>query len=473
MKLRSIMTLFGCTLLAACALRAPKIESVQLRREAPLSIDDFQAGDWPAADWWRRYQDPTLDALIAGALQGAPTLQTADARFAVARQSAQITGAVEGVQMDANAAMQRQRLSDNGLFPPQLLGFNWYNQADIGITASYTFDWWGKQRASIAAAIDEAHASQAESSAAALVLASEIADHYFGWQMDQARMALAQQRLSILERHAAITALRVKADIEAADTAQTNAQNLAATRSDVAMLQGSTRLHVMALAALLGRAPNELPTLTPRTLPDIPTGLPANARIDLIARRPDIAASRWRVEAAKQNLVVARADYFPDMTVHALAGLSSIDLSNLLQYGSRVPTLGVAIHLPLFDSGLRSARFGARQAALQSAIASYNEAIIGAAREVAVAASNTLQISAQRRERETQLAASTALQKTAAARVSAGITDIRPQLLAELALVVERDALTQLKLAALSADIALQRALGGGYEFKAEAHEHN
>ena len=72
-------------------------------------------------------------------------------------------------------------MSDNGLIPPQLLGFHWYNQADLGLQASYTFDWWGKQRDAVEAAVDQAHAAQADRSAAALVLASSIADTYFGW----------------------------------------------------------------------------------------------------------------------------------------------------------------------------------------------------------------------------------------------------------------------------------------------------
>ena len=92
------------------------------------------------------------------------------------------------------AISSRQRLSDNGLFPPDLLGFTWYNQMDLGLQASYTFDWWGKQRDAVEAAMDEAHASQADRSAAALMLASSVADTYFGWQADQSRLALARER---------------------------------------------------------------------------------------------------------------------------------------------------------------------------------------------------------------------------------------------------------------------------------------
>ncbi len=465
------------SLLAACALKPPVIDDPQLRHDAPLAtdvatdkgVDGIQPGAWPAVDWWKRYQDPTLNNLIDIAIKDAPSLKTANARYSSARESVRVTGAAQGIRVDANATTQRQRLSDNGLFPPKLLGFNWYNQSDLAFSASYTFDWWGKQRATIVAAVNEAHAVEAEQRAAALLLAGMIADNYFGWQADQSRLALARERVAILEHQLAIANLRIDAEIDSPDARQLVKQSLAVARSDSAALQGSAKLHVIALVALLGRAPNELPTFTAHPLPAVTESFPSNARLDLIARRPDIAASRWRVEVARKNLVVARADYFPDVSIHALAGLSSIDINNLLKYGSRVPSVGLAIHLPIFDSGLEAAQFGARHAQVDAAVANYDETVIGAAREVASAAANLEQVSTQLQQHDLQLAASIELQRSAAARASAGITDIRPRLSADLSLLAERDAATQLNQAALSADIALQRALGGGYEFKEES----
>jgi len=81
-------------------------------------------------------------------------LATAHARYDSARQSVRIAGAASGARVDANADMERQRLSDNGLISPSLLGFAWYNQADLGLQASYTFDWWGKQRDAVESAVD-------------------------------------------------------------------------------------------------------------------------------------------------------------------------------------------------------------------------------------------------------------------------------------------------------------------------------
>jgi outer membrane protein, multidrug efflux system len=448
-----------------CAGLPPKPKPVQLTGTAPLDGFDVAAGgDWPAAEWWKRYQDPTLDQLIELAVGTSPSLATAHARYDSARQSVRIAGAASGAHVEASADMERQRLSDNGLIPPQLLGITWYNQADLGLQASYTFDWWGKQRALVEAAVDQAHAAQADRSAAALMLASSIADTYFGWQADQARLALARERAGVVEREGAIAAERVNADLDPADDTQRADLALAGAREQIAALEGSAQLRVVALAGLAGRSIAELPALQAKPLPALSGNLPDDVRIDLIARRADITASRWRVEAAERNLDSARAEFFPDVTINALLGLSSIDVGKLLEYGSRVPQATAAIHLPIFDAGRLKARYGASQAAIDSAVASYRETLVGAAQEVATQASTRAHIVAQRTQRSLEVEAARQLESSAAARVRQGLTDARAELTATESWIEQRDALLLLDAAALSADIALQRALGGGYE---------
>src|ERR1700684_1751732 len=188
-------------LLCGCAGLPPKQKPPQLPATAPLDgLEAAAGGDWPAQEWGKRYQDPTLERLIEPGLGSSPTLAAAHARYDSARQSVRIAGAASGVRVDANADIERQRLSDNGLIPPHLLGFTWYNQADLGLQVTYTFDWWGKQRDAVEAGVDQAHAGQADRSAAALMLARSIADAYFGWQADQARLALARERAGVVER---------------------------------------------------------------------------------------------------------------------------------------------------------------------------------------------------------------------------------------------------------------------------------
>jgi multidrug efflux system outer membrane protein len=450
---------------AGCAGLPPKQPPAPLAGAVPLDgLDAAGGGDWPAQEWWKRYQDPALDQLIELAVATSPTMATAHVRFDSARQSVRIAGAASGARIDASAQMMRQRLSDNGLIPPRLLGFGWYNQADLGLQVSYAFDWWGKQRSAVEAALDQAHAAQAERSAAALMLESSVADTYFGWQADQSRIALARERASVLQSEGAIAAARVRAELAPAEDTNRADLSLAAAREQIAALEGSAKLRIVALAGLVGRSMTELPTLQPRPLPALAGPLPDDVKIDLISRRADITASRWRVEAAEKNLESARAEFFPDLTINALLGLSSIDIGKLLEYGSRVPQASAAIHLPIFDAGRLKARYGATQSGIDSAVAAYQDTLVTAARDVALQATTMAQIAAQRSQRLIQLDAASQVRGSAAAHVRQGIIDARAELVATESWIEQRDALLQLDAAALSADIALQRALGGGYE---------
>lgn len=475
MKGRHCAMVVMALICASCAGLPAKQKPAQLSGAVPLdSLDGAGGGVWPAKEWWTRYQDSTLDQLIKLATATSPTLATAHARYDSARQSVRIAGAASGARVDAVADVDRQRLSDNGLIPPQLLGFYWYNQADLGLQASYTFDWWGKQRDAVEAAMDQAHAAQADRSAAALMLASSIADAYFGWQADQSRLALARQRADVVQQEGAIAAARVRADLDSADTTRRSQLDLAAAREQIAALEGSAKLRVVAIAALVGRPPSELPALQAKPLPEFPGNLPDNVKIDLISRRADITASRWRVEAAERNSDSARAEFYPDVTINALLGLSSIDVGRLLEYGSRVPQASAAIHLPLFDAGRLKARYGATQAAIDSAVAAYQDTLVSAARDVATQVSTRAQLAAQREQRAREVDAALQLRDSASARVRQGITDSRMELTATESWIEQRDALLMLDAAALSADIALQRALGGGYESPQEiANSHS
>jgi len=464
MRSKSVALALASSIVVGCASLKPIPASTMLRA-APLEGTSLpQGGKWPVVAWWERYQDPTLDKLVETALADNPTLAAAQSRFNSAREAVRVTAAAAGAHVEASAQGSRQRLSDNGLFKPSFLGFNWYNLTDLGLSASYTFDWWGKERASVEAATSEARAAAADRAAAALVLAGAVVDTYFGWQADQARLALSQQRIDALTRVVSIADERQHAELDSPDvSAQANA-DLAAARGQQAALSGSAQLRVVALAALTGHSVAQLPPLEARPLPSLPAALPDGVGLDLLSRRPDIAASRARVESAQRRRHVAAAQFYPDLSIHALAGLQSIDLGHLLEAGSADPQVGIAIHLPLFDNGERRAQLRIADSGIDAAVAAYNDTVIGAAREVAEDLVAATQAASQRTQQLAQLDAATQLERSAAARVRQGVTDLRAHLGAQSMLLMQRDALVQLDAAALSADSALQRALGGGFD---------
>jgi multidrug efflux system outer membrane protein len=465
MKRGPMALLFSALIVAGCAGIPRSPQAPALASALPLPpLAAENGGTWPQQDWWRRYQDPTLDQLIEAGLAKAPNLEAAHARFDQARESVRLAGAATGAQVSLAGDLDRQRLSDNGLFPPQLLGFHWYNQANLGLQVNYTFDWWGKQRAAIAAALDQAHAAAADRSAAELLLTSSIADTYFGWQTDQQRLRLARENLAVADRSRKIAAERVQADLESADSLHHADSATALAREQIAILEGSARLRIVALAALCGRSEAELPALEAKSLPAVIAAVPDNVRLDLISRRADITASRWRIEAMQQNVRSARAQFFPDISINALAGVSSIDVGKLLEYGSRVPQAGISLHLPIFDNGTLDAQYHGTIAQWHAAIASYDQTLVDAARDVSTQLATRQQLIAQREQRLIEAQAASKLHASAAAQVRQGLVDGRIELSAAEVLLDQRDVLMQIDAQLLSADIGLQRALGGGYD---------
>ncbi|MEI7037998.1 efflux transporter outer membrane subunit [Fulvimonas yonginensis] len=469
LRLRTTLAATTALALAACATPPARLSPPQLRDDVPLAgIETAPRAGWPDPRWWRAYDDPQLNELIDRAMRQAPNLELARSRVQGAEQSARLAAAQMGLSVNGNVQFSRQRMSEHGLIPSRFLGFTWYNQADLGVQLKYDFDWWGKKRAAVEAALDRAHAAEAQRSAAALALQYAVATTYFGWQADQARLALADQSLATQRQLLHIARLRVRQGVDLADTVEQAQAQLAALEQMRTAIDGSAKVRRAVLASLLGVAPAELPALQPRPLPAVAGGLPANASLDLIARRPDIAASRWQVEAALRQTDAARAEFFPDFSLSALAGLSSIDMGKLFTAGSRTFALTPALHLPIFESGTLEANYGLSRAQLDSAVAQYRSTVLEAARDVATQALGAEQLAAQRDQQQAQLAADERLLANARARLRQGVRDARESLAAELALLQQRDAATQLHAQALATDLALIKALGGGYRSDAK-----
>lgn len=452
-------------LLVACIDVPVKLAPPALHDKVPLAgLPTPAHGAWPAAQWWEQFKDPQLDNLMERALQQSPDLALAQSRVRHARESAHLAAAQLGLSVNGSAQVARQRLSSHGLIPSQFLGFSWYNQADLGVQLQYDFDWWGKKRATMTAALDQTRAAEARRSAAALAIEYAVADTYFGWQADQARLKIADQSLEVQQQLAAIDDLRVKQGVDLPDEAQRARARIAAVREMRVAIDGSAKIRRVTLASLLGIAPAQLPPLHARPLPAVDDGLPPGASLDLMARRPDIAASRWEVEAALRNTDAARAEFFPDLSISALAGLSSIDLAKLMTTGSRTFGLTPALNLPIFNSGSLRANYGVSKAQLDAAVAQYDSTVLAAAREVATQVLSAQQLVARRHEQQIQLDADRQLLSNAQARVAQGVRDARESLAAKAQLLQQRDAAAQLQAQALSVDLNLIKALGGGYQ---------
>jgi NodT family efflux transporter outer membrane factor (OMF) lipoprotein len=190
---------------------------------------------------------------------------------------------------------------------------------------------------------------------------------------------------------------------------------------------------------------------------------------DLLGRRADIAAARWRVEAATQDVGNARAQFYPNINLVAFAGFSSIGLDRLLGAGSEQWGVGPALRLPLFDGGRLRANLSGKTADLDAAIESYNAAVIDAVRDVADQLASTQAIARQQTEQRAAQTAAENAYEIAQQRFAAGLSNYLQVLNAETAVLSQRSQSVDLAARALDTQVALLRALGGGYQADLQA----
>ncbi|MFM1886849.1 MAG: hypothetical protein RL026_2006 [Pseudomonadota bacterium] len=459
-----VWVLSMAALLAACATPPPPAPPLATQSVVPLAAAEASPAEWPTARWWDRYGDATLDMLMTRVLREASGIGLAQTRVRLAEQSLQWADSRRRPQVDAQASLRRQQLSENGLLRPQFLGFETYSDYQAGVGLRHSLDWWGRERAAIAAAAGELQAARAEQADVGLGLTLTAAEAYFHWQTDQRGLQRLQREAQLLERWAALVRLRQAAKLEDEDALRRVELRQSRNREGRVLLEGSVERTRLAVAALLGMRPDELPQVALQVTAVPAAGLPPDASLDLLARRPDLLAARWRVEAAAQRREEARTRFYPDISLQALAGLSSIEIDRLLDGGSLAPSAGLALNLPLFDGGVRKAQLALRDLEWQAAVDSHRDAVRAAAREVGEALSRAATGQARARELRDQQQALGALRDAAAARLRAGTADERARLVAELDLLAIEAAIEHNDLDRLLADVALQGALGGGLD---------
>ena len=199
--------------------------------------------------------------------------------------------------------------------------------------------------------------------------------------------------------------------------------------------------------------------------------MPAVVPADLVGRRADIVAARWRVEAAAGDVRSARAQFYPNVSLTAFVGLSSLGFDRLLRAGSEQYGVGPAIRLPIFDAGRLRAGLAGRTADLDAAVETYNATLVDAIREVADQIGSVRAIERQQREQEAAHASAEAAYEIAVQRYRAGLGTYLTVLTAETNVIAQRRLTTDLRARALDAQVLLVRALGGGYQAPAPARE--
>ncbi|MGY4828393.1 efflux transporter outer membrane subunit [Sphaerotilaceae bacterium SBD11-9] len=452
-----VLTLAGCASTAG-------IEPSSAKPVTPASLGaaDADAAAPIDTEWWKSFGDDKLSALITQTLEGNPSLKVAQARLVRAQASTDITRAADGPQVNLSAEAMRQRYTANGMIPPPLAG-NFAETGTVQLSASWELDFFGRNRAAIEAAIGAQRATEADVQAARILLATNVARGYLQLARLVELRGVTQRTLAQREETLALIRQRVQAGLDTQVELKQGESLLPETRLVLEALDEQITLTRHALAALAGQAPQSLDQLTPQLTAVQAVPLPASVPADLLGRRADISAARWRVEAATSEVAVARAQFYPNVNLVAFAGFSSIGLDRLFKSTSEQYGAGPAIRLPIFDSGRLRANLRGRSADLDAAVESYNATVIDAVRDVADQIASLQSIARQQVEQANAQVAAESAYDLAVQRYKAGLGTYLTVLNAESTVLTQRRAATELKTRAVDTQVALIRSLGGGY----------
>lgn len=453
--------------LSACAvppeLGAPPSLRAADAADIRQSLTGLSARDWPAVDWWRAWGDPQLDALVAEALAGNPDMRAAQARVAAADAAARQSRAGLLPSLTGNASLGGTQLSRNMGIPPQFVPQGVLESGLVNLQAGWNFDLWGQGRAQLRAARREADAVAVERAQAQLLLAASVAAAYADYAAALDREAAARDALAIRRQTLDITARRVAAGLDNDGARAQAASRLALAEADGAAAGQTVTVARNRIALLLGAGPDRGLALKPPAITPLPPGVPADAGIGLIARRPDVIAARLRAEAAGARESAARRAFLPNLSINATIGQQSLGFDRLFESNSVYAQFGPALSLPLLDGGRRAADARGARAARVNAAAAHDATLLRALNEVADAANAVTALGVQQQQVTAALAEARRAQDVAALRYQAGLSNQLAVLIADDAVVATRRTAADVTAYRLAADVALVRALGGGF----------
>jgi NodT family efflux transporter outer membrane factor (OMF) lipoprotein len=462
--LRLALVAAACTALVGCADFSGISAQSQLRDAASLGLDAQATQNPAAADarWWLAYGDGELNRLIEQAEQGSPSLRLAQARLHGALAGTELAESADRPQLNASLDASRQLYTKNGMVPSPIAG-TIRDTAALQLGASWELDLFGKNRAALEAALGTARAAEVDSIAARVLLESTVTRSYLRLRALSSQLEVAQRALQQREETLSLVKQRIEAGLDSQLELRQAEAALPEARRQIEALQEQVTLARHALAALIGQ-PHAEPLATVPTLAGVkPLATPVALPADLLGRRPDVLAARWRVEAAMGDAANAKAQFYPNINLTAFAGFSSIGFDRLLESGSQQWGVGPAIRLPLFDNGRLRANLRGKTANLDQAVENYNATVIEAVRETLDQISSLQAIVKQQAEQQQAQQAAEAAYALARQRYEAGLGNYLQVLSAETGVLEQRRLAVDLQARLLDTQVVLVRALGGGY----------
>ena len=448
-------------LLSACATPGERAPAQSLRTPESLGLTAPGPAAVPAS-WWTLLGDARLDALVNMALQDQPGLALSQARVAQAQALAGLSASALVPQVQLGAEVTRQRFTERGLVPRPIAG-ELYNSGTVQAGLGWSLDLFGQHAAELARTLGQARAAEADHAAARLALAGQVSRAYVGLARLLAQRELAthhqQQRQALLT----LVQQRVAAGL---DTRIEDSQAQTALSDMQAQSEGLDEQILLArrqIAVLCGQPPDALLNLAPRLQDLQPVQVPDGLGLDLLGRRPEVIASRWRVQAATQGVAEARSTFYPNLSLSAFAGLNALGLDRVLALGAQQYGVTPALRLPLFDGGRLRAQLQGRESELDAAIAQYNRSLLDAVKDAGDALATVQSLARQQALQDQALASTVTARRLTEERLRSGIGNAMSVILAEIQALAQQRQATDLKARQLDARVVLMTALGGGW----------
>jgi NodT family efflux transporter outer membrane factor (OMF) lipoprotein len=457
----SLLTTAGCAQL-------PRLDSPpalkEVRQLGTSSSYSAPGAAWPGDGWWRAYGDAQLDALIDEALRGSPDLDLAQARLHAAMAQVQDAHATRIPEVTGTALLTEGKQSYNYLIPRQALPQGWNDYGLATVNLAWELDFWGKNRAALAAAVSEQRAAEVEVAEARLILSTSVASAYAGLVHLYTLRDNAAQTLDLRTKTVALFRQRHDFGLETLASVREVEARQAGAEADLLAIDERIGLQRNAIAALLGAGPDRGLAIT-RPTAQFPgsQGLPQNLALELLGRRPDIVAARSRTEAAARRIDQAKAGFYPSVNLIGFAGLQSLGIENLIKSGSGVGSIGPAISLPIFNTERLQGQLRGAHAEYEAAVATYNATLSNALREVADAATSRRSLDGELAASRAAVAAAAEAHQIISRRYQGALATYLDVLTAEDQLISAQRADAELETRALILDVELVRALGGGF----------
>lgn len=417
--------------------------------------------DQPRGEWWRHFADARLGQLMQEAEKASPTLEVARQRVVVAKAQARADKA--GLFPSATLRNSAQRDRTTGTMAFQFAGGRTRTTLLNTLDLQYEIDFWGRNRNLGRAGNARAEAADAGLQSARLGLLSELAMNYYALRVQDSQIALLNRTVAVRQRTADLARKRLaQGDIAQMDVAQAET-DLAETQAEAIGLERGRAELEHAIALLLGRVPGEF-SLPASPLTGSPPSLPRSVPSALLERRPDIAAAEREMAALNAEVGVARAAYFPSLTIGVRGGTQTSFYELMDNHSSMVWGLGpAAVEWPLLRGGQVKAGHEISKARYEQAAAGYRQAVLTAMRETEDALSGLEILSRQSAAQDTTVASATKALELAQKRYESGLVAYYEVLDAQRTqLRAERES-TRLKGELFLATVMLVKALGGGW----------